>query len=321
MNTHVIELLDRRGRVQHYVGLSDAPLTIGRAPGAEVLIDDPYVCPQHAVIEPGEQPTLRDLGSINGVYLNGARARVQTAALNDRDIIRVGHSSLRMRQVGAVLPPTAPDPLLTSQLFRLDRPLASLLGMMLVALFSVVFSVLGSSKTEPWIEAGSSIAPMLIMLAVWALMVSLLNRIVADRFRLAGHLAIACGFFLIELIGAKLIDTLAFAFGWDTGYEWLIMAFTIGVLLAMLYAHARLISTASSGVIVKRLGLASILPLALYGYAIYADGSADEFDASPDLAMLISVPAFSFTNGESTTEWATRADELLTKLSDKKDEK
>ena len=55
-------------------------MTIGRAPGCAVLLDDPTVSSLHArLTRRGDQVVLEDLGSRNGTLLNGRRLKVATA--------------------------------------------------------------------------------------------------------------------------------------------------------------------------------------------------------------------------------------------------
>jgi pSer/pThr/pTyr-binding forkhead associated (FHA) protein len=66
---------------------------IGRTEGHLVLSDDPYLSPRHVRIvhRGGDQLTLRDLGSVNGVYV---RLR-EPADLHDGDMILLGQQVLR----------------------------------------------------------------------------------------------------------------------------------------------------------------------------------------------------------------------------------
>ncbi len=72
----------------------DGPTLIGRGLDAEVRLDDDGVSRQHAkVITVGDGgPTLKDLGSSNGTYVNGDR--IQTHTLKDGDKIQVGSISI-----------------------------------------------------------------------------------------------------------------------------------------------------------------------------------------------------------------------------------
>ena len=88
------------------VSLEKAPLLIGRGNDADLRIDDPGVSRKHIEIrveEPQDvngEPriTVHDLGSTNGMSVNGRR--VEKATLADGATIRIGNTtmSLRLRQ-------------------------------------------------------------------------------------------------------------------------------------------------------------------------------------------------------------------------------
>ncbi len=65
-------------------------VTIGRNTSNDVLISDPYVSGQHAVITQNDDGTysISDLGSRNGTYVNGKKIRF--AALYYNDIVKIG---------------------------------------------------------------------------------------------------------------------------------------------------------------------------------------------------------------------------------------
>ena len=63
--------------------------TIGRAPEADVFLDDLSVSREHAqVVRAPEGTYIEDLGSRNGTYVN--RRRVESQWLADGDEIRIG---------------------------------------------------------------------------------------------------------------------------------------------------------------------------------------------------------------------------------------
>lgn len=63
--------------------------TAGRHPDSDVFLDDITVSRRHAEIRSqGEGWTVRDVGSLNGTYLN--RERIDEAPLHDRDELQVG---------------------------------------------------------------------------------------------------------------------------------------------------------------------------------------------------------------------------------------
>ena len=69
------------------------PLIIGRVPESDILVRDAFVSRVHCGISfINSQFNLKDLGSTNGTYRNGAR--VFECALNSGDKIQVGNTSL-----------------------------------------------------------------------------------------------------------------------------------------------------------------------------------------------------------------------------------
>jgi hypothetical protein len=62
---------------------------IGRSPDCDVFLDDVTVSRRHAeLLHDGEQYTIRDLGSLNGTFVN--RERVESAELHDDDEVQIG---------------------------------------------------------------------------------------------------------------------------------------------------------------------------------------------------------------------------------------
>jgi pSer/pThr/pTyr-binding forkhead associated (FHA) protein len=72
---------------------SNKPLIIGRVPESDIQVRDSFVSRVHCGISyTSSQFTLKDLGSTNGTYRNGAR--VFECALQTGDKIQVGNTSL-----------------------------------------------------------------------------------------------------------------------------------------------------------------------------------------------------------------------------------
>ncbi|MDH4178013.1 MAG: FHA domain-containing protein [Thermoleophilia bacterium] len=62
---------------------------IGRSPECDVFLDDVTVSRRHAeVVREGERYTIRDLGSLNGTFIN--RRRIESAVLEDDDEVQIG---------------------------------------------------------------------------------------------------------------------------------------------------------------------------------------------------------------------------------------
>jgi pSer/pThr/pTyr-binding forkhead associated (FHA) protein len=95
----VMEVPPAASAVLHILGGSAAPrrltgeTTIGRLPECDVTLQDSSVSRRHAKItRNGHGWTITDLGSTNGVKVNGER--VVTADLHDGDRIELGNARL-----------------------------------------------------------------------------------------------------------------------------------------------------------------------------------------------------------------------------------
>ncbi|MCC6873614.1 MAG: FHA domain-containing protein [Sandaracinaceae bacterium] len=85
--------------------LQDEQIDIGREEGNIVLSDDPYLSPRHARLRfRGDAVVLRDLESVNGIYL---RLR-ETVDLADGDMLLVGQQVLRFELLSEMELPLGP---------------------------------------------------------------------------------------------------------------------------------------------------------------------------------------------------------------------
>ena len=92
-------LLVKRGPNAGSRFLLDSDLTtVGRHPGSDIFLDDVTVSRRHAEFyRHGAGFIVRDVGSLNGTYVN--RERIEETALNDGDEVQVG--KFRLTFLGA----------------------------------------------------------------------------------------------------------------------------------------------------------------------------------------------------------------------------
>ncbi|MFJ1748860.1 FhaA domain-containing protein [Streptomyces sp. NPDC088116] len=76
--------------------ISRATLVLGRSTDADVRIDDPGVSRRHCEIRAGTPPTIQDLGSTNGIVVDGQHTT--RATLRDGSRIVVGNTTIVYRQ-------------------------------------------------------------------------------------------------------------------------------------------------------------------------------------------------------------------------------
>jgi hypothetical protein len=72
------------------------PVTVGRGSSAEVSIGDPSISRRHCqfTIDGQGALTVRDLGSLNGIYVEDRR--VKKAVLKPGDLVQIGSITLRI---------------------------------------------------------------------------------------------------------------------------------------------------------------------------------------------------------------------------------
>lgn len=297
----VLELVDRSGHVQQRVRIERLPFRVGRALANDLVVDDPYVCPHHGEIRAGEaSPEWVDGGSQNGSFVGNQRARRERVALASGAELRIGHTHLRFRSADEELPATLPDPLVGSRWLGLDRlrwAATALGGSLATVVLEQVFAGAGALRAGVLL---STAAPALIVLALWALAWSLVNRVVAHRFHYFGHLAIG-GFAIVLGSIAEVIGGYAsFAFAADS---WLSAWGSLtGALLvsALIFGHLRLISRGRA----RQL----LMPSALVGVAFLAlvllPGAGDEpFSSEPDLSGTLKPPFAAMRQGRSSEQY------------------
>ena len=304
----VVEIIDRAGHVSERVRVQQLPFRIGRALDNDLVLDDVYACAHHAEIRATDTVELVDLGSVNGSFVGTGTERQSRIELGQHRELRLGHTHLRFRGIDEQLPATVPDPLAGSRWLGLDRwgwGLAATVG---CALAMAVENILGSTQTLRFGAIASSVAPGLIVLALWALAWSLVNRVVAHRFQYFGHLALGGAAVvlanLMEILGSYAI----YAGSLD---DWLPAFGSIsGALLvtALLFGHLRLISRGKSRALLLPSGLVGMAFLAL---SLLPGAGDDRFQSEPSIGGSLKPPFAAVSEGRSSEAFYDSALDLM----------
>ncbi len=208
----VIELLGRDGRPQLLQRVSAWPARIGRSPACEVVLDDPHLAAEHAVLDwtPEGGVQLRLLPSLNGGEMAGEalspEAPVAVAATQDLLLAGV---PLRIRHTAVLLAAEQPLPV------PVRRPWALLPGLaLLLVLLQWVDRWSSVDPDSRWFDYVPPLLGPLVVVAGWAALWALATQLFQHRFPFATHLRkvllVLCTVGVLEW----LLPLLAYAFSW-----------------------------------------------------------------------------------------------------------
>jgi len=223
-----VEILSRHKEIAARFRIAGAQARIGRGYNNDVIVDDPYVAPEHLLLFRNEvgQLVAEDLGSANGVYLNGSKQRLARIILDGKQPIRIGQTYLRIREGSFTVEPERVE---SPQRPALPFVLAAALGAALLAIDEISTWLNQTSEVQPTTYLSPLLGMVIIVLA-WAGMWALLSRIFSGRSRFLRNLLITlCGGLAVSLYD-EIAQFAAYALTWPAPLTyrfvpiWLIVA-------------------------------------------------------------------------------------------------
>lgn len=229
---YFVETLARNGDVLHRHQVDALPIRLGRGYDNDYILDDDYAAASHAIIEADDQGqmVLRDLGSKNGVIHQGKRKT--SLAITGDTVIRLGHTSLRVR--AADFP--VPGELLDRTMHGWEGIIPGVVGLALIGLFSLFTVWLSDTKTFSIVTYLQALAFGIGAGLVWGGLWAFGNRLFGRHARLGRHLFIfGCG--MAAITTYKVVSSLsAYAFSLEQATRY---GFQVAIMLVagMVYFH------------------------------------------------------------------------------------
>jgi len=214
-------------------------ITVGRAYDNDVVVDDVHVAAHHLRIARNEegQWVAEDLGSVNGLRLDGERGLRRRVVLDGTATLHIGTTFVRLR--GASQPVTAEVPLV------LGVPRWPIALACLALLLGVALLDLWRAETmEP--KLIRYLSPVLVLaafVAVWTCAWSVLSRILTGHARFGTHLLVISAGLALYTVYDEFSELGAFALSWTT----LARSVYIGAWVAfaaVCFAHLRVLGRA-----------------------------------------------------------------------------
>jgi Inner membrane component of T3SS, cytoplasmic domain len=280
-----VEILSRHRDVLSRVRIAGEEATIGRGYDSDVIVDDPYVAARHLRVWRDETGLIaEDLGSANGIFLDGGKGPITRLVIEGDKPFRIGQTWLRIRDRDHVV---EPERLVVDERGALST----------AAVATMTVAVLGFTALRVWLaqtgepRLSNYMTPLLTVagaVLVWVAMWALVSRLVAGRSQFLRNLMIALVAVMASLVYAEFAKYTAFGLTWPVpgNYEY---AATWSILAAACFLHLRAIS--ARGVWLKGTIVAVILILAI-GVQTLQRSEAFSDSGRQTTARLMLPPAF-----------------------------
>ncbi|MGH8688413.1 MAG: FHA domain-containing protein [Burkholderiales bacterium] len=300
-----VEVLGRHGDVLARHPVLAWPAHAGRGYDADVILDDGYVAPRHARIEPAADGRFRvtDLGSVNGLSLSPAWRRVDEAEVGPDDIVRLGRTQIRIRTPAYAV--GTERRMGTTSAYR--RPIAFIAAATLTLALTAWSAWLGTSSREEWTGLVVPIVAFAALVTVWISIWALVGRTVGGRANFAAHGFIACA----ALVGVQVLGTgfEYLSFGFDAHrLDYAGNAVIVAIAAYLLYRHLRLNSRAPR----RRLAVIAAIVVGAGTGIIVGIGSAMDSRREGVLSYdgTVKPPAFLWVPGVAPEAFLGKAAEL-----------
>lgn len=229
--------------------------TIGRGWDNDVVVDDPHVAAHHLrlVREADGRWLAHDLGSRNGLQIEGRRGSHAQAAVAAGTVLRIGRTRLRLHRGGD---PVAPE----QALARGGSPWpAALAASVLVLLLSTLEMHLAETGEPKFVRYLTALLALAAVVVLWTSAWAVISRIFHGHASFGRHLRIAAG----GLLAYSVVDMLggygAFALSSPALARFVYVAAWL-LLGATCLAHLRALGPARA-----RLKMAAVAALAALG--------------------------------------------------------
>lgn len=300
----ILEILDRFGKVRERHKLESFPVRLGRGYNNDIILDDPFISPNHVEIKLDSDGHLliSDLKSENGLFSLHPLQRHDLLTINDNQRIRIGHTDIRFRSELFHIKDTVLDRVRPSQLHLL---FTNLVMFPIFWLFSVsVF--LGYYYQQSFSDVTlnallGQIIPLLIFIFLWASGWSIVSKVVTHKFYFGYHAILTsmvmAGFYLIE----PLFEYIEFAYPITGLADNLTLITDIGLPAILLYGNLRQSTTLSKRGARNTALLSSFLVIGVIYLISYVH--QPEFNGQPQYSEVLKAPMFNTHHGESVTDF------------------
>lgn len=232
-----VEVLGRHRGVAMRHRCAGRVVRIGRAYSNDVVLDDPYVAPEHLHIVRDETGALvaEDLGSANGLMADRGSVRARRLVLADDTVFRIGHTQLRVRTAGHAV---APERVFGAAVRWWPALAAAGVAMLAVGAAMLWLADYGEFRPANYVVP---LLAMAVLVLVWSAVWSVVSRIFAGQARFEANLLIGLAAAVAFEAWYELSEVGAFGLSWGALAAYRYVGFWCILALAAI-AHLQQIS-------------------------------------------------------------------------------
>lgn len=303
LSEYFLEVVGRNDVVSERVSLDIGSVIIGRAYDCQIIIDDPYVCPQHVKVSLAENGELliEDLDSVNGLSASRHGLKKAQILLRPGDDCYIGWTKLRYRCRSEKAAPARRDhshQLVFSSLQQ-PKPLAIII---VVSFLLLLFNGwLEQVRQVDWYTLVVEPAYVYLILMFWAFVWSIVGKLLVHRALFFTHFAIAAAMVAITLIVEGVIGYGLFMINVDSLQTSLQRVTGFLIIAAMLYAHLHFASRAKPKSQLVAVVTISALVTIYSAYNVFENN--DEFSSYPKYIAFLKPPVFVIGSLQTTDEF------------------
>ncbi|MBU2876225.1 FHA domain-containing protein [Aliiglaciecola lipolytica] len=306
----VVEVLSKNGKVLSYQTFEKEKISIGRAYDNDVRIDDPYVCPEHILIQAEDDTealVLTDVDSLNGVKINGSPGA--NALIGFDDIVTIGRSRLRIfKNTQKVSPAIVLSKLEEKMEWLSMRRLCAGLAIVFIALVSAnfYFNSIVEVNVSQVVKVSLSAAAAA---CIWPFSFALLSILAKKDAHIVSQFNLLWLFLISHELLSYLQAILQFNLSSVQFIYWFILLIKGALFFAFLW-FTLFIAFHQSKRMRNSISITGTALLAMYVLAPHLFNTQN-FVAAPRYTSQVLSPIFRITAPETTEKFVERSDKLI----------
>jgi hypothetical protein len=308
LSDYFIEIVDRSGVVRERVSLDENSKIIGRAYDCQVIVDDPYVCPQHVKVTLAENGELlvEDVGSINGLSADRHGSKHAQLKLQPGDDCFIGWTKLRYHRRSEKVAPARRDHSRQLVLSALLQP-KFLALIIIIPFFQLLYSTwLEQAREGELYTLLLTPATVYFVLVIWASFWSVVGKLLVHRAMFFTHLAIISAMTGLTTLVEGATAYSVFIFDVDDMKNTVLYTTGFFITAATMYAHLHFASRGKPKSQAIAAIFVSMVILMLSVYVEIEDNS--QFSSSPRYSASIKSPMFVIGTVQTTEDFLSSLD-------------